>query len=340
MKILVLCGGYSYERNVSLASGVRIANALRERGHEVACLDLYLGTSEKVAFTTSPAPFPTISSNPPDLIALRKRSGNGEALIGRGVLTACQEADAVFLALHGGIGEDGRLQALLDSYGIRYTGVGSLSSMLAMDKALTRTLLAAGGIAVARGRALDGFPAHPDDLGREIGFPCVIKPCRGGSSVGVSIAESAQELTAALTAAFALEDRVLVEERLVGRELTVGILNGRALPPVEILPKQGFYDYKNKYLPDRTLEICPAPLTEAENTLLAATALRAASLLRIDRYCRVDFILSKGVPYCLEINTLPGMTPTSLLPQEAAAVGISYTDLCLSILEEAYSFER
>lgn len=328
MKIAVLCGGISPEREVSLVSGGRVAEALRALGQEVVCLDLSCDLpNEGIGFTASS--FALSSSASPFSSPLYLGT---DRPVGRGVLSACRQADVAFLALHGGIGEDGRLQALFDCHGIRYTGASSRASALAMDKGVTRALLAEGGIPIAR-----GVTVSKDDASRAktIPLPAVVKPCSCGSSVGIAIATTEEERDAALECAFALEERVVVEERLLGRELTVGILRGKALPAVEIRPRQGFYDYENKYLPGRTIEICPAPLRDEEAALLTESALRAAKLLQIDRYCRVDFILSEGIPYCLEINTLPGMTPTSLLPQEAAAVGLSYGDLCLAILEEA-----
>lgn len=317
MKIVVLCGGLSPERQVSLISGGRVAQALRSRGHHVACVDLSCDLPpEGVSFSTAEVPMRFGTDRP----------------VGEGVLRICRAAEIVFLALHGGIGEDGHLQALFDCYGIRYTGASARASTLAMDKGVTRALLAAGGLPTARGVTVT---AAERASVATVPLPSVVKPCSCGSSVGIAVVTTEEERQKALDAAFAIEERVVVEERLLGRELTVGILRGKTLPAVEIRPKEGFYDYDNKYLPGRTVELCPAPLSEAESELLSQTARRAAALLQIDRYCRVDLILSEGVPYCLEVNTLPGMTPTSLLPQEAAAVGLSYADLCLAVIDEA-----
>ena len=334
MKITVLAGGLSPERDVSLTSGSLIANALRRRGHKVALCDVYLGTKESnlaALFTDKEQPTYSVSETAPDLSLLKEKSGNGRALIGPGVITLCRMSDLVFLALHGAMGENGQLQATLDCFGIPYTGTGYIGSLLAMDKDLSKKLFLENGVPTA-----DSMTVTPDTLDFEvlaerIGFPCVVKPCSCGSSVGISIVEDLPALMEALDAAFAYETRVLIEKKIVGREMTVGILQGRPLPPVEIIPKCGFYDYKNKYQSGMTEEICPPVLTDEENELLASAALRVAEVLRLGSYARVDFILSDGVPYCLEANTLPGMTPLSLLPREAAAVGIDYEELCQRI---------
>ncbi len=332
MKITVLAGGLSPERDVSLTSGSLIANALRRRGHSVALIDVYLGCElpddPDALFTEAPSPTCSVGQTEPDLNSLKAESGNGDALIGKGVLTLCRRSDVVFLALHGAMGENGQLQAILDCFGIRYTGSGYIGSLLAMDKDLSKKLLRDGGIPTPDSMTFRRADYSEEALLERIGLPCVVKPCSCGSSVGVSIVSTREELSSAVSAAFALEDRVLIEKKIIGREMTVGILNGRALPPVEIVPRSGFYDYKNKYQPGMTDEFCPPDITPEEDRLLADAALKTASLLRLGSYCRIDFILSDGIPYCLEANTLPGMTPLSLLPREAAAVGIGYDELC------------
>ena len=332
MKITVLAGGLSPERDVSLTSGSLIANALRRRGHSVALIDVYLGCElpddPDALFTEAPSPTCSVGQTEPDLNRLKAESGNGDALIGKGVLTLCRRSDVVFLALHGAMGENGQLQAILDCFGIRYTGSGYIGSLLAMDKDLSKKLLRDGGIPTPDSMTFRRADYSEEALLERIGLPCVVKPCSCGSSVGVSIVSTREELSSAVSAAFALEDRVLIEKKIIGREMTVGILNGRALPPVEIVPRSGFYDYKNKYQPGMTDEFCPPDITPEEDRLLADAALKTASLLRLGSYCRIDFILSDGIPYCLEANTLPGMTPLSLLPREAAAVGIGYDELC------------
>ncbi len=338
MKITVLAGGLSPERDVSLTSGSLIANALRRKGHEVALVDVYLGTDAEdldALFTTDEAPAYHVGETEPDLAKLKAESGNGEALIGCNVISLCQLADVVFLALHGAMGENGQLQATLDCHGISYTGTGYVGSLLAMDKDISKKLMQEGGVPTAPGITVKKGRATASDVMAAVGVPCVIKPCSCGSSVGVSIVEDEEALEEALAAAFAYEERVLVEKKIVGREMTVGILRGQTLPPVEIIPKCGFYDYKNKYQSGMTEEICPPVLTEEEGMLLSDAALKVAEVLRLGSYCRIDFILSDGIPYCLEANTLPGMTPLSLLPREAVAVGIPYDDLCAIIASDA-----
>ncbi len=335
MKITVLCGGLSPERDVSLSSGTLIAAALARRGHEVCAVDLYTGQSpdgKSPAFTRIPMEPYRVGRTVPDLDALARESGRGQMRIAPNVPALCHEADAVFVALHGDVGENGQLQAFLDMEGIPYTGSGYAGSLLAMDKDLSKQMLTRAGVPTPPWLYVDlaeGIDAVADRVEREIGYPMVVKPCTGGSSVGVSMPADREELTAALRAAAVYETTVLAERRITGRELTVSILGGRVLPAVEIIPKSGFYDYQNKYQAGLTEEICPAHLTAAEADALADATVRGFAALRLSGYARFDFILdAAGTLWCLEANTLPGMTPTSLLPQAAAAVGIEYDDLC------------
>ena len=341
MKIAVLAGGYSPERDVSLVSGGLIAAALRRKGHSVALADIYLGIGEtediESLFTVEDSFRWEIGDREPDLKSLREKSGNGDALVGKNVIKLCRAADVVFIGLHGGMGENGQVQALLDCYGIRYTGTGYIGSLLAMDKEISKSMMRQAGV-----RVPGGMTVYPDtgaaEIERRVGYPCVIKPCSCGSSVGVSIAGNREELERGLALAFEYEDRILVEEKAEGREMTVGILCGSPLPPVEIVPKQGFYDYKNKYQDGMTDERCPPDITDEEWRDMSDEAMRAALALHIDvqTYCRVDFILTDKGPVCLEVNTLPGMTPLSLLPREANAVGIDYDELCQIIVNSAF----
>ncbi|MBR5768269.1 MAG: D-alanine--D-alanine ligase [Clostridia bacterium] len=342
MKIAVLAGGYSPERDVSLVSAVLISKALVRNGHRVALVDVYLGTElpeggADALFTDNITKEYHITESVPDLGQLKSGSGNGDALVGRNVLSVCLAADMVYIGLHGAMGENGQLQALLDCHGIKYTGTGYLGCALAMDKEISKQLFRASGIPTPGGITA----VCEADAGRilsEVGLPCVIKPCSGGSSVGVSIVRCEKELSGALREAFVYEDRVLAEELVTGREMTVGVLCGEALPPIEIIPKSGFYDYKNKYQGGLTEEICPPDITPAEDRILRDTALSAMRALRIENraYGRVDMILTEsGGPVVLEVNTLPGMTPTSLLPQAAAAAGYGYDALCEKIVMSA-----
>ena len=335
MKITVLAGGLSHEREVSLSSGSLIAGALIRKGHEVCLVDLYTGRAidgSEPSFTRDPIEPYLVSRAVPDLDALKVATGNGERRIGAGIPELCHAADAVFIALHGDVGENGQLQAFLDMEGIPYTGSGYAGSLLAMDKDLTKQMLTRAGVVNAPWVYCDlscGVEATADRIERELGYPVVIKPCSGGSSVGVSMPETRAELTAAIEKASRYEATLMAERRIMGRELTVSYLDGEVLPAVEIIPLEGFYDYENKYQAGKTNEICPAPLTEAEVASLESATRRGFEALRLRGYARFDFILDQnGTPWCLEANTLPGMTPTSLLPQAAAAVGISYDDLC------------
>lgn len=334
MKITVLAGGFSPERDVSLLSGALIANSLCHSGHRVALVDVFLpyeGVFTDEAFTSDGNFMYTIPKEPPNLAALREKVP-GTALIGDGVLKLCALSDVVFLALHGGMGEDGRIQAVLSSMGIRYTGSDFSACLVAMDKSLSKLLFRAHGVPTA-----DFIVLKNGERPKNPVFPCVVKPCSCGSSVGVSIVQNAAELEAALTAAEKYEDKILIEDRIAGREFSVGVLNGCALPAIEIRPKEGFYDYERKYQSGMTEEICPAELSAEEAARLGDTALRAHRALGLGTYSRIDFIRDEktGKFICLEANTLPGMTPMSLLPQEAAAAGIGYDELCELIVTAA-----
>ena len=345
MKITVLAGGLSHEREVSLSSGSLIAGALVRRGHEVCLADLYTGKAldgSVPAFTRDPIPPYKVSRTIPDLEALKISAGRGERRIGEGITALCENADAVFVALHGDVGENGQLQAYLDMACIPYTGSGFAGSLLAMDKDLTKQILSRAGVPTAPWVFCDLTRETPaeaaDRIEAELGYPVVVKPCTGGSSVGVSMADDRSRLIAAMETCAVYEQAVLAERRIMGRELTVSYLGGEVLPAVEIIPLKGFYDYENKYQAGMTDEICPAPLTEAENAALADATRKGFEALRLRGYARFDFILDgNGTPWCLEANTLPGMTPTSLLPQAAAAVGISYDELCERMVMMAVS---
>ncbi len=342
MNIVVLAGGLSPERDVSLTSGSLIASALSRRGHGVKFIDVYEGVAElpnnlKTAFEYGKVYTAHVSEKEPDLDVVISRNGGRTSMIGPGVMELCAAADVVFLGLHGGIGENGQLQAALDCAGIRhYTGTGYIGALLSMDKDLTKQLLTRAGVPNAEWIYFGKGEATADAVMNSVGLPCVVKPTSCGSSVGVTLVHDAAELKTALTAAEKYGSDVIVERFVKGREFTVGVLDGKALPPVEIIPKAGFYDYKNKYQSGMTTEICPAPLSDNETQKLGELAVRAFAALRMEQYGRIDFIYGEdGVFYCLEANALPGMTPTSLLPQEAAAIGIGYDELCCKLAEMA-----
>jgi len=337
MKILVLAGGLSPERDVSTASGCLIANALLAQGYRAALADVFIG----VPADTDPGAFfdsaPTdgyhfkVPEREPDLDALRREYPH-PGLIGPGITDLCHAADVVFIALHGAMGENGQLQAFLDVNGIRYTGSPYEGCLLAMNKQITKILLRAEGVPVP-----DGILYHTDHAALpEVSFPCFVKPCRGGSSIATSRCDNHEELAKAIAAAAVYEPEILIEGMVHGRELSVGILDGQALPPIEIKPLEGFYDYARKYQSGLTQEICPAELTPEQTAAVQSLALQVFKTLGLRDYARVDFILDESGRFiCLEANTLPGFTPTSLLPQEAAAVGIDYGALCRRLIELA-----
>ncbi len=345
MKIVVLAGGLSDERNVSLSSGCKVCAALRERGHQAALIDMYLGTDQPPeALFSAPVPeeLTKIGRQAPDLAAVRAaRADGGENRFGPGVLEACRLADVVFLGLHGTCGEDGRVQAALDLLGIPYTGSGYLGSAIAMDKDLTKRLAAPLGVATPKWELVRYTAEEIPALTARLEVPCVVKPVASGSSIGVSVVHDRDALSAALTQCLDYGRVCVVEQYIAGREIQVGILEDRALPSIEIVPKEGFYDYENKYQPGAAEEFCPAPIPEEWEARLGKAALTVFHALGLSVYSRADFIVTEdGTPWFLEINTLPGMTPTSLLPQEAAAVGIGYGELCERIINASLEARR
>lgn len=340
MKVVVLAGGISTERDVSLMSGKLIYQAMKRLGHQAVLLDVYLGIEREdiASIFDSEEDFSKdigeIREINPDISAVKKRRRDGgRCYFGPNVIAICQMADAVFLALHGADGENGKIQAAFDLLGVRYTGTDYVSSALAMDKGLAKELFVANDIPTPGGIVLKkGAPPA-----EKMPLPCVVKACMGGSSIGVYIAKDETEYERALQEAFSYGDEVIVEQYIKGRELTCCVLDGKALPLVEIIPKKGFYDYKNKYQAGSTTEVCPAPVDEACARRIQEISERVFQVLRLKKYARMDFMLDEqGNPYCLEANTLPGMTPTSLIPQEAAAVGIDYDHLCQKILDMAF----
>lgn len=343
MNIVVLAGGLSPERDVSLVSGSLIANALVQNGHKVLLCDVYMGLDVKEPYSelfTDKSDFSyKIDNTEPDLDAVKASNGGREALIGVNVLEVCKYADVVFLALHGAMGENGALQATLDNYGIKcYTGSGFAGALLAMDKSLSKKLMTLDSIPNAQWILFDTDTDSVECIAKTVGYPCVVKPASCGSSVGVSIVDNVEQLTEALNYAKKYENKIVIEKKITGREFSVAVLDGKALPPIEIIPVNGWYDYKNKYQ-GLTKEVTPAELTTEETNRVSELALRVHNCLGLGDYSRVDFLLDSesGEFLCLEANTLPGMTPNSLMPQEAAAAGISYNELCEKIVMMAYA---
>jgi D-alanine-D-alanine ligase len=342
MKIVVLLGGNTSEREVSLRTGAGVARALGTLGHEVALLDTGTGRFLKDADhamtlgTGGPAPLHA------GQVPATTSAGEGLDVYVRSIP---HSADLVFIALHGGPGENGTLQALLDLAGIPYTGSGVLASALAMDKVMSKRIFKVEGIPTpewverwapeepaARWNP-DLTPAELQSLG---GYPVIVKPNEEGSSVGITVARSAAELRPAMEEARRYGRLVLVERFVEGRELTVGVIDQRALPVVEIIPQEGWYDYEHKYTSGASRYEVPASLPPEMSEQLFALSLRACRALRTKGVARVDFRLGEdGVPQCLEVNTVPGLTELSLVPKAAAAAGMSYPELVRAIVEAA-----
>ncbi|MCD7885235.1 MAG: D-alanine--D-alanine ligase [Lachnospiraceae bacterium] len=347
MNILVLAGGYSPERNVSLSSGAMIAGALRAKGHQAALIDSYIGVDDadadlqKLCQTEICEDWKAISTDVPDLKALKAAHPEcRNRLIGPNVLRLAREADVVFLALHGGSGEDGRIQAALDLMGVHYTGSDYLGSGIAMDKHLTKILAKEAGVAVPAWEMRDITGKESIEAAiREVQLPVVVKIPNGGSSIGVYIVRNTDELQDALEQN--IGRRLIFEQYIDGREIQMSFLNGKALPSIEIIVNKEFYNYENKYQKGLAFEQTPASILPSQEKEMGEMLLRVADVLSLRTYARADFIIDgNGKIWFIEINTLPGMTPTSLLPQEAEAAGVSFGDLCEIIIEEAIKKKR
>ena len=345
MKIIVLAGGLSTERDVSLASAAGICRTLLEKGHDAFLLDVFLGLENAPENLEDVFTLPghgleiakNISTSEPDLAAVKaSRPDQSDCFLGPNVIELCRLADITFLGLHGGEGENGKLQATFDLLGIRYTGPDSLGCAVAMDKGFTKEIFLQAGIDTPKGAALYRFSADRSLAALGLSLPVVVKPCSGGSSIGVYIVNTEEEYSQALEKSFCYEDEVIVEEYIRGREFACGIISGKALPPIEIIPKTGFFDYANKYQDGATEEVCPADIPKETAARMMKLTERAFHALKLNVYSRADFLLdNQGNLYCLEMNTLPGMTAASLLPKVAAAVGIEYGDLCEMIIQES-----
>lgn len=336
MRIVVLAGGTSTERDVSIVSGTGICNGLRAKGHEAVLVDVFCGV-EDVNWEN---PFPEeydveaasayIKSFNPNIEELKKERTD---FFGPNVIRLCKMADFVFLGLHGANGEDGRIQAAFDLMGIQYTGTGYLSSAMAMDKGITKWMFQMYGVPVPGGVTMKKKNRKEDLSELGLAFPVVVKTCCGGSSIGVYIVQNQEEYLKALDDAFSYEEEVVVEEFIRGTEYTVAVVDGEAYPVVQIVPCQGFYDYENKYKPGAVKETCPAPISPELTKRLQHYAVKGYKALSLESYARLDFIVTEDEKiYCLEANTLPGMTPTSLIPQEAAVLGMDYPTLCEKLI--------
>ena len=330
MRVTVLTGGTSAERDVAIASAVQVVRALRARGHAVSVVDTARGfiplADEPKLLSGEVGVAPPTNE---ELVALER----GVLLSGLGNIAAIRDADVLFLALHGGRGEDGILQSVLEVVGIPYTGSGPLGSALAMDKDVAKHLFRQAGIPTADWLMA---PATAEVAGRALGWPLIVKPSKQGSTVGLSKVPDPAEYDAAIALAARYDDEVMIEAYVPGRELTVGVLDGAALAVGEIIPRHEIFDYECKYSPGMAEEIFPADLPAGVAAEAQRLALAAHEALKLGGYSRVDFRLTPaGEMVCLEVNTLPGMTSTSLLPQSALAVGIEFGDLCERICRAA-----
>lgn len=338
MKIVVLAGGTSTERNVSIVTSKLVCKALKSLGHRAIMVDVFWGcqlTDNSVEKTfDKEQDLEQIAGKLTELTGrvpqeVKNRSVARGSFFGDNVLELCKASDIVFMGLHGANGEDGRIQAAFDLMNIKYTGTDYLSSAIAMNKGVTKRLATAAGVRMPK-----GISVTKGDSECSIAYPRVVKPCCGGSSVGVSIVNDDEEYAKALEIGFSMEEELLVEEYIKGREFSVGVIDKKALPIIEIAPISGFYDYTNKYKAGATKDTCPALLSDELTSKMQEYAVMACEAIGLTTYGRVDFLMDEQETiYCLEVNTLPGMTPTSLLPQEAAVLGISYEQLCTDLIE-------
>jgi D-alanine-D-alanine ligase len=331
MRIAVLFGGSSSERDVSIASAAQVIPALRGLGHEVIAIDTATGrlppAAEQKMLASSVAP------EPPSGERLARLGGSALALALTSEAADIRNVDVVFIALHGGAGEDGHIQAVLDLAGLLYTGSNHIASAAAMDKDLSKRLFRVAGVLTADWLMA---PASAAEVARALGWPVVVKPNKQGSTVGLSIVRGAADLAAAVELARRHDDEVMIERFIPGRELTVAILEGQALPVGEIIPKGEIFDYESKYQKGGAREIFPAELPAAASAEIQQAAVRAHRALKLGVYSRIDFRMDpEGRFWCLEANSLPGMTANSLLPQAARAVGIGFPDLCERICRAA-----
>ena len=346
MKIVVLGGGLSTERQVSLVTAMSVCRALRSVGHKAIFVDTFFGLEDytgtlEEAFNQEDGFCRDLSVGTvaPDIELVKAaRKWKSRSKLGKNVLEVCALADCVFLGLHGEDGEDGKIQAALELLGIPYTGSDHLSSAMGLDKGITKIIMQSAGIPTAPWSEYFLRNENREEIAAAQKLPCVVKLVNGGSSIGVYICDDRAQLISALEQAENYHTKVIIEEKIEGRELTVPVLGDKALQAIEIIPPEGgtTFDYISKYQSgDRgAREICPAPITEEQQAYLGELALRLHNVLGLSVYSRTDFILDKnGKAWCLETNTLPGMTPNSLIPKAAKLEGLDYAQLCEKIIE-------
>ena len=323
MRVTVITGGATAERTVAFAGAAQVVAALRSRGHDVYVVDLAGG----LLSDADEARLLVRVSGPPAAPTLELRQQERRMLSEElAALPVVRGADVVFPVVHGGPGEGGILQALLDVIGVPYTGSGPLASALAVDKDLSKRLFRAAGVPVP---AWFLAPVSAEDVSTALGWPVIVKPSKQGSTVGLTLVKQAKDLDAAVAEAARHDDEVLAEQFIPGRELTVGMLGDMPLPVGEIIPRHELFDYECKYTPGMSEEVFPAKLDAKRARQLQELALTAHRSLKLGGYSRVDFRLSPdGDMFCLEANNLPGMTATSLFPQAARAAGLDYAEMC------------
>lgn len=337
MRVTVLTGGATPERAVAFAGAAQVVTALRGRGHDVHVVDLATGllsdAEEQRLLVLE------VGTTPPAIgdLAAGEREMLAEGLAG---LATVRGADVLFLVLHGGAGEGGILQAVLEAIGVPYTGSGPLGSALAVDKDLSKRLFRAAGIPVADW-IMTPPPIKPRALKRALGLPMIVKPSKQGSTLGLSLVKREQDVTAAIAEAARWDDEVMVEAFIPGRELTVGVLGDDAFPPGEIIPRHELFDYECKYTPGMSEEVFPAKIGSRIARRLQELALSAHRAVKLGGYSRIDFrVTPDGDIFCLEANNLPGLTRTSLYPQGARAAGMDYAEMCERICRLARNFRH
>ena len=331
MRIAVPMGGDSGEREVSLASGTEVARALRERGHDVLAVDTMRGPlspGEERRIREA-----GVDAEAPDAAAFGLLGVADAAAFA--AFPEVREADVLFLTLHGGAGEDGRVQSALEIAGLPYTGSGPLGSAIAMDKDVSKRLARDGGLSTPAWLAGERAPR---EVVERLGLPLVVKPVSGGSTLGITLVREAAEIEAAVALAKEYRGPVMYEAFVPGREMTVGILEEEALPLGEIVPEHEIFDYECKYQPGMAREIFPAEIESRVASRIRAAALRAHRLLRLRDFSRIDFLLDEGgIPWFLEANSLPGLTAASLVPKAAAAAGLSFPEFCERLASLAFA---
>ncbi|WP_031556853.1 D-alanine--D-alanine ligase family protein [Lachnospira multipara] len=339
MNIVVLSGGVSSERDISLLNAQNICQSLRRQGHNANILDLLYGIDDSRVdnfFTENNSLLDEViilknkTATVKDEVEKRKKYRQG--IFGKNVIELCMQADLCFICVSGKVGEDGHLQSVFDLYDINYTGSGQMSCLLSLDKSLSKKVLVPGGVVMPK-----GFTLKKGHRAEYVPFPCVVKPSMSGSSIGVSIVNNDEEFQRAIGDAFALDDNIIVEEYIKGREFAVGFLEGKALSIMEIkyTGNTGFNSHKNKWDPDLENEkVCPAKLDEDTTRKMKRIVEKACDILGIEHYAKADLIMSEeGDIYLLEVNSLPNMLDTSVFPNIAAADGIHYDELISRIIK-------